>query len=706
MTEERRPESYMYEETIDLRPYIEALFAWWWLIALCAGLAGAAALLFSILQPSVYEATTRVVVLKSQTEISLGSEFETVTNEDIDLAETVRDVTGRRLAQRLNSMAGLVQNGAIAQQVSEELKGVLTEEERDPSRLLSAVKGRVLQLDAADAGDFPLSDTIEIVVEYDDPEKAAAIANAWSQKFETYVNQIYGDASVTPFTDISQQLLDATDEYEAAKDELLTFMADSYEVAELQRQIEEEQAIIASLRTGRQTAISSIVNKEVETKQQLVDSYLQNDMQNRLFAFNKGQEAKRRILGTWIDAEAANREAAINGDREMRVQLFNEAVNAELEARLGIFQQQQEKRLDDLTTAYTRTQQLEGLLAEARLMREQLNEGWEFSAASTGLPLLALKSRVFSASAGLPFETLDLQVSSIDGLSPQRSAGEQMADLDALIAALEGEIASLETSIAEQSEMLAGGLGYEQLALLDPATTALNATPVTGTMTLAATAPVSETLHDFIAQRYADLFDVGATAQAAQGEATGTPLFAEIETLYPELFNEDAWMALTQAVPDETQMRTLASEAVEGLLQMKGYEDVASAAVVDTLLSEEIARREAEVRQLSAEIERLDSRKTVLEKNRDLAWRTYDALLSKQQELDVAAWVKGSEVRFAAPAVPPRRPVDSNTIRNTALAGVVGMMLGVGFVFVAEYMDMEPVSVSSLLKKVSVQRGG
>ena len=95
------------------------------------------------------------------------------------------------------------------------------------------------------------------------------------------------------------------------------------------------------------------------------------------------------------------------------------------------------------------------------------------------------------------------------------------------------------------------------------------------------------------------------------------------------------------------------------------------------------------------EIARLNSRKTVLEKDRDLAWLTYDALLSKQQELDVAAWAKGTEVRFAAPAVPPNKPVDANTLRNTGLAVVVGVMLGVGFVFVAEYMDIEPVSAGS-----------
>ncbi len=544
LTEERRPEAYMYEETIDLRPYIEALFAWWWLIALCAGLAGAAALLFGILQPSVYEATARIVMLKSQTEISLGSEFETVTNEDIDLAEAVKDVTGRRLAQRLNSMAGLVQNGAIAQQVSEELKGVLTEEERDPSRLLSAVKGRVLRLDEADAGDFPLSDTIEIVVEYDDPDKAAAIANAWSQKFETYVNQIYGDASVTPFTDISQQLVDADAEYESAKNELLTFMAESYDVAELQRQIEEEQAIISTLRSGRQTAIAALVNEDVKAKQQLISAYFDDDQRDLLFALN-------------------------------------------------------------------RKQKLDTLLTEARLMREQLDNGQDVSASSTGLALLALKSRVFSAVDALPFGKLDLQVESLASLSPQQGADEQIADLDALIDAMEDETASLETLIAEQSASL-----------------------------------------------------------------------------------------------DSAQLTERAGGAVDHLLQMAAYNDVISSSVEDAPLSQEIARREAGIRQLQVEIEQLNSRKRVLEKNRELAWRTYDALLSKQQELDVAAWVKGSEVRFAAPAVPPSKPADSNTIRNTALAGVVGVMLGVGFAFVAEYMDMEPVAVSSLLKKAAVQNGG
>jgi uncharacterized protein involved in exopolysaccharide biosynthesis len=530
LTEERRPEAYIYEDTIDLRPYIEAIFAWWWLIALCAILAGGAAFAFSKLQTPMYEATARVVSLRSRAEVSLELDLETGGEGGFDWTEAVQALSERQLAQRLNSMAGMVKNGSIAQEVSDALAGTLTEEERDPSELVSHVEGRVLELES---GEFTGSDTILIVVEYDDAEKAAAIANAWARSYETYVNQIYGEAAVAPFTDISQQVEEAQREYEAAKDELLAFLEERYDVAELQRQIEEEEAIIAALRTGRQTAISALVDEDVRTKQSLITAYFDED-------------------------------------------------------------------IHDLRTALSRKQRLDNLLSEARLMRAQLDEGQDLSAASTGLSLLALKSRVFNAVDGLPFGTLDLQVDSIANLNAQQGADAQIADLDALIDAMEAEVASLETLITERS------------AGLD-------------------TAKVSE--------------------------RTGG--------------------------------------AVADLLQMDAYKDVIGSSVAEAPLSQEIARREAGIRQLQVAIERLNSRKTVLEKNRDLAWLTYDALLSKQQEIDVATWARGTEVRFAATAVPPREPVDANTMRNAGLAAVVGLMLGVGFVFFAEYMDIEPVAIGS-----------
>jgi uncharacterized protein involved in exopolysaccharide biosynthesis len=530
LTEERRPDAYIYEDTIDLRPYIKAIFARWWLIVLCAIFAGGAAFAFSILRTPMYEATARVVTLRSQAEISLGSNIETMTEGDINLAEAVQGMSERRLAQRLNSMAGLVQNGAIAQQVSAELEGELTEEERDPSELLTHVEGQVLELAS---GEFTGSDTILINVEYDDPEKASAIANAWARNYETYVNQIYGEASVAPFTDISSQVVEAEAEYDTARDALLAFLEEQYDVVELQRQIEEEQGIIIALRTGRQTAISALVNEDVKTKQALITAYFEEDV-------------------------------------------------------------------NDLIFALSRKQKLDNLLTEARLMRAQLDEGEDLSAASTGLSLLALKSQVFSAVKGLPFGTLDLQVDSIANLNSQQGADAQIADLDALIAAMKEEVAALEAFIAKQAANL-----------------------------------------------------------------------------------------------DTTQLRGRTGEAVNDLLHMDAYKDVVGSSVAETPLSQEIARREAGIRQLQVEIERLNSRKTVLEKDRDLAWLTYDALLSKQQELDVAAGAKGTEVRFAATAVPPSEPVDTNAIRNTVLAALIGLMMGTGLVMFAKYMDTNSTTMTA-----------
>ncbi len=535
--EERQPETRAYDpayETVDLRPYIEALFEWWWLIALCAVLAGAAAFLVSVLQPPEYEAVARVVSLKSQAEISLGSNIKTITDAGDDLSEAVRGLSERQIAQRLNSLVGMVNNGAIAQQVVDELADVLdAEEERDPSFLLGLVEGQVLEMER---GEFTPSDTIEIVVTYDDPQKAALIANAWGRHYETYVNQIYGEASVAPFTDISQQVVEAEVDYERAKDALLAFLGEDYVVSELQRQIEEEQAIIDSLRTGRQTALSMLANEEVASKQKLIRAYFDDDIR-------------------------------------------------------------------DLLSALNRKQKLENLLEEAYLMREQLNGGQDASAASTGLALLALKSRVFSTVDALPFGKLDLQVDSLASLNPQQDAVGQLADLNALITALEEDVVSLEALIEERS---------------------------------------------------ADL--------------------------------------------DQTQLSQRAGKAVDDLLQMNVYEDLILTSVAEAPLSQEIARREANVREFEVAIAQLNSRKRTLEKDRDLAWQTYDALLSKQQEIDVALWVKGTEVRFASPAVPPRKPVGSGTVRNTALAGVVGLMLGAGFAFFAEYMDIEPQGILSRRK--------
>lgn len=558
-------EQYLREEyiEIDFRKYIRALFKWWWVIGLCAVLAGGSAFLFSQLMTPEYEATAGVVALRSQVEISLGSSIQTTTDLDLSLAEAAKGVAEARTERRLASMAGLVKNGAIAERVSNQLGNLFTEKEKEPSALLGHVKGRLLKLEEGPEN----SETIEIVVSYDDPAKAAAVANAWGTEYEIYVNQIYGEATVSPFKDINQQIENAKTEYDQTQEALVTFLEEEGRIAEYNRQIAEDEAIINQLRSGRQEYTAAVVNDQVS--------------------------AQKRLFGNTIAAQ--------------------------LDSNLAVFEKQRAEVLRDLNQAYSRKYRLENLLEDAYLMREQLVEGGDSSAGSNALALLAYKSRVFATSEGLPFGQLDLQVPSLTSLTPESSAAQQIADMDALISVMEDSLEEQNAIIEEESAALLAGQGYEFLENMSPET-------------------------------------IGV--EGSQSEE--------------------------------------ALEEMEDWSGLLGYSSTLSGN-----LSGEIQRRENEVRELKAEVERLSKQKAQLQEQRDLAWQTYQALLSKEQEIDVAQGARGTVVRFSSPAVPPTAPERPKTMRNTALALAVGLMLGVGGAFMGEYMEVEPPDYREIVRRVT-----
>jgi hypothetical protein len=236
------------------------------------------------------------------------------------------------------------------------------------------------------------------------------------------------------------------------------------------------------------------------------------------------------------------------------------------------------------------------------------------------------------------------------------------------------------------------GEGFQFLELLSPeylATTTTRTGNLTNTDDVTGTSAASIGLSDFIVQRYSDLFDVGEMARSAEDVATDTPLFAEIESYYPELFTQDAWMQLAESVPEDTELSNLAAQMANDLLQMQGWEDLLTASVLDEPLSQEIVRRESYVRSLQAEISRLNQLKTDRQQDRDLAWQGYNNLLSKEQELKIASASEGTEVRFASPALPPRKPVSPRKMMNTAVGLALGLMMGVFGAFLFDYVEVE-----------------
>ena len=538
------------EEEIDLRPYVRALIRYWWLVIGLTLIAAVAAYVVSSLLPPTYEATAGVVMLKSKAEISLGSGFQALTDDDLDFGETMQgNALIERTSRRQNSLVGMVGNGTIARQVVDELSDVLDEDERVPSRLMKGVEGVALEG----------SDTIQIVASFPDPDKAAAIANAWARAFVAHVNAIYGESSLNPFVDIDMQVDAARTEYDKAQESLLDFLAEENRVDELQRQVEEDEATIAALREGRQNDISEAVDSQVAVQKRL----------------------------------------------------FNTSVVAEIDSNLRVFERQRDELLREFERAYSRKHRLEELLDDARLMREQLVAGEEASAGSTGLALLALKSSVFISkvrtvpdTVGLPFDTLDLQLPSVDALNSGASAAEQIADLDGLIAAIAEEVASLEDAIREQAVAFSSGEGYQFLV------------------------PLSS--------EYLDIAD---------------------------------------------------SQAVLALLRMADWEGLLSySSLLDDPLSQEIARLEDHVRSLLADIARLGGVRADLAQDRDISWQAYSSLLAKEQEIRISAASEGTEVSIASTALPPpRSPAGSPSLMNTAVAGALGMMLGVSGVFAVEW---------------------
>ncbi len=483
------------EDEIDLRIYIDILLKWWWLIALGAFVVGGSAFGFTALQPRVYEATAGVVSLRSRVEISLGSGFESVSENDFSLPTQASNVVLDRNQRRLNTLTGMVHSGAIAQQVADELREILNEEDADPARLMEYVEGKLM-------GDN--SDTIQIIVTHKDPVIAAEIANAWARTFEAHVNAIYGEASYSPFADIGAQVVTTKAEYDQAQAAWVAFLSTEDRIVELQRQVTEDEAVIEKLRLGRQDSVAAVTDAQV-------------DIQKRL---------------------------------------LNTSVVAEVSANLKVFERQRDKLVYTYDRDYARMRRFTDLLQDANLMRTQLLAGE--GPGNDALVWLSFKAKVFDTITSLPFDTLDMTTSSLETLLSATDPLTQVADLDALIVAMEGEVHRLETSLQAQAAALAARESYQFLDALSVESLDME------------TAPSGEALTQFADWQgllpYADVLKAPLDQEIVALENHVRELRSEIARLQgrrDELRNtrDLAWNAYTNLLSKEQEIRIATTSA-------------------------------------------------------------------------------------------------------------------------------------------------
>lgn len=162
---------------------------------------------------------------------------------------------------------------------------------------------------------------------------------------------------------------------------------------------------------------------------------------------------------------------------------------------------------------------------------------------------------------------------------------------------------------------------------------------------------------------------------------TDDPLSLAIKDRYPQLFEARDLIALTKTIPSLEETDLLATRS----------------------LSMVIEELHDELDALRAKLEQEEAQQRELTRARDLAWNTYSTLADKAVEVEIATGMGGSQVRFAAPAVPPLSPVPPKKTQSIPLAAAVGLMIGVGGAFGVEYLA--PVFAASTPTTEPIARG-
>jgi len=469
--------TYDEEIKIDFGKYIETLVRQWQWIAACAlglGILVLAYSLFINLASPSYEAVALIASAKTGTDVDFGSAI--TSTSDVELAKAA--AAGAQYfydrKARLESFVALVQNGAVAQQVLEEVGPKLNNKKGEPITTTA-----LLRMVSADL--IPKTDTIRISVTYGDPVIAAEIANAWGKAYVQRINELYGGSpSGTSYLATQAQTTQAKTDYEKVQAALDDFIAHN-KIDEYTRQIEEIKVIITSLRGARSTATSTIINEAVGAEQQVINELYSAQAANRLLALEQDQAARRQLITAYITALSEGRQA--------------------------VFNQQAQDSLARLDRAYSDSRQIGLFLDNAVSMRAAVNAGGDASARSNALALTMLKTQIYAAFPG----TNTLQIQNLpealgSSISTVNAAG-MVADLDALISTLKTRQTELNELIATLSSEIQNG---ENFKFLD------NSLDSTGTL--------AQTIQD----HYPELFKIGdLSTLSLKVVENGNPLATE-----------------------------------------------------------------------------------------------------------------------------------------------------------------------------------
>jgi uncharacterized protein involved in exopolysaccharide biosynthesis len=187
------------DEVIDLRPYVEGLLRYWWIIAGTTLLVAALFLVVTRLLPVIYQATALVAIIEPSQRLQFDPRFETIV-EELPLTAVYPElaVSDALLSEVLRNLPAQVEGHV---QTLAELRDMVVAEPSDEPGLL------------------------RLQVRYTDPEITAAVANSWGATFVEWVNELYGYGSPKEAEFFAHRLAEARAYLGETEDILIDFQA-------------------------------------------------------------------------------------------------------------------------------------------------------------------------------------------------------------------------------------------------------------------------------------------------------------------------------------------------------------------------------------------------------------------------------------------------------------------------------------------------
>jgi uncharacterized protein involved in exopolysaccharide biosynthesis len=232
------------EDENDLRPYILAVFKYWWIIVLLAGIFGFAALTYSLLKAREYQATTTVLLTRSRATLELAEQFPTI-NEPIDARA------------RMDSLVSIALSDVIASETYNNLNDAITVQYEDYVELREDVEVK-------SQGDLLLFKATT-----PDPQSAVEIASEWAQQTVAAINFAYSGEQ--PLAVIQEQLDSANQEYLVAQSKLEAFIENN-KINLLESRIDEAKTLYTSLAKDRTQQLTYFYDRKLAMEDLIVQA--------------------------------------------------------------------------------------------------------------------------------------------------------------------------------------------------------------------------------------------------------------------------------------------------------------------------------------------------------------------------------------------------------------------------------------------------